>query len=176
MSSSESGDSTNGSSHPVHRGRARRRSSGRRGASTSSTRGFRSRSRAGGNLHMLQDDTPNLLQDRDDVMKMTKNKGYNESLSEPMRATEHKALLQRINNTDTLNADYYKRAVEAIEDKVDKKPRYTFTFSVDLDEEFNVNTSVVTASAPIYEKEYKLGYVPFVYAVVDGYTMTGNDR
>ncbi|KAL4216859.1 Voltage-dependent calcium channel subunit alpha-2/delta-4 [Mactra antiquata] len=70
------------------------------------------------------------------------------------------------NNTDTLNADYYKRAVEAIEDKVDKKPRYTFTFSVDLDEEFNVNTSVVTASAPIYEKEYKLGYVPFVYAVV----------
>ncbi|XP_060558029.1 voltage-dependent calcium channel subunit alpha-2/delta-3-like isoform X2 [Ruditapes philippinarum] len=67
-----------------------------------------------------------------------------------------------LNNTNTLDALYYKRAIEGVE----SNPEYRFTFSVPLGKVFNPNTTLVTVSAPISKRRR----VPTIFAVV-GYQM-----
>ncbi|XP_053385915.1 voltage-dependent calcium channel subunit alpha-2/delta-3-like isoform X2 [Mercenaria mercenaria] len=70
-----------------------------------------------------------------------------------------------LNNTNTLDALYYRRAVEGVE-RVDGQPAYNFTYSIPLDEAFNPNTTLVTASAPIVKRNTDKPRRPTISAVV----------
>ncbi|XP_045200453.2 voltage-dependent calcium channel subunit alpha-2/delta-3-like isoform X2 [Mercenaria mercenaria] len=70
-----------------------------------------------------------------------------------------------LDNADTLNALYYRRAVEGVE-RVDGQSAYSFTYSIPLGEEINPESTLVTASAPIIKANTERPDEPTVYAVV----------
>ncbi|XP_052779465.1 voltage-dependent calcium channel subunit alpha-2/delta-3-like [Mya arenaria] len=75
-----------------------------------------------------------------------------------------------LNNTDTLEAVYYRRAIEGVE-RMDKQPQYNFTYSVPIGKVFNASLTRVTVAVPITREEQHL-VNKFIVAGVVGMQMT----